>query len=342
MLTPKQALFTKSLIERAPSKVKIRVTTRNYSELNQFLSRIELPHTTLGRHGGGELFAKLVSSVERERALIDFAKENDFDFSFSYISPEAARVSFGLGIAHFISSDSPHASAPCKLAVPLSSRVFCPFVISKDLWTRYGIRSGQVQRYHALDPWCWLLSLKKTRNSQTRKNRVLIRLEEWFASYAKQGRGISGSMHKLVDLIKSLGAYEIFLVPRYDDQRNWAKKEFGKQCTVPDTTIDGVQEMLGSDLVIGGGATMTQEAALLGIPNISYFPSVPLNVFEDFYHPKKLSIKASTPNQLLSSTRKLLSNIDQEKENFGLRAERIVAGFEDPAKFIFCEMLGDL
>ncbi len=338
-LTPKQALFTESLVKRAPSSIEITVTTRNYSELNQFVSRINLAHTSIGRHGGGELLGKLEASVEREKELIDFAKNADFDFSLSYISPEASRVTFGLGIPHFISSDSPHASAPSRLAVPLSRKVFTPYVIAKERWTQYGVSENQVKRYHALDPWCWLVSLKTKHDNLKMKNRVLVRLEEWSASYAKRGKGISDTIRRLIDLIMSLGDYEILLLPRYDDQRKWAKQEFGKACTVPDSAIDGVKAILDSDLIIGGGATMTQEAALLGIPNISYFPSAPLDVFEEFYHPKGISVKASNPDQLFRETKRLLENIEEEKRNFDSRARKIVSGFEDPSKFIFERIL---
>ena len=64
---------------------------------------------------------KLRSSIERQRELVQFAQEGKFDKSLCFLSPEAARVSFGLGIEHVVCSDSPHAWAPCKLVVPLSS-----------------------------------------------------------------------------------------------------------------------------------------------------------------------------------------------------------------------------
>ena len=59
----------------------------------------------------------------------------------------------------------------------------------------------------------------------------MIRLEEWFASYFKEGKGVSNALSKLVDGIKQLGDYEIMLIARYDEQREWAKKEFGTRCT---------------------------------------------------------------------------------------------------------------
>lgn len=338
VLTPKQALFAKAMVERSPSRVKCIVTSRNYSELNQFLSDLDLDHTSIGRHGGGDLAEKLRASTEREKLLVEFTAKNSYDCSVSFLSPEAARVSFGLGVKHYACSDSPHSNAPSRLVVPLATKLFTPFPIRKDSWTMYGIRSAQVQKYRALDPWAWL-KYSKTRPSTKVQGRVLIRLEEWFASYFRKGMGLSEVLGKLVAGIKKIGDFEIVLVPRYDDQREWAKRNFGKQCKVPRNTIDGQQVISTTDLLIGGGATMTQEAALMGVPNISYFPSTRLDVFSAYYFPKKLSLEASTPEELMNTTSSVLRQIDKMKQMFVRRAERETRTFEDPVKFIFDRLL---
>lgn len=335
VLTPKQALFTKAMIERAPGKVRIVVTTRDYDELNKFLEQIKLEHRSFGRHGGASLEGKLKAGIERMEELAPFVF--DFDSSLSFISPEAARVSFGLGIEHFICSDSPHASAPARLAVPLASKLFSPFPIKKERWAQYGLKNDQVNSYHALDPWAWILSRKASKKK--RKESIVIRLEESSASYMKQGSGISSVVGKLISSIKSTGDFEIMIVPRYEDQREWAKKKFGKICSVPGNTIDARELISSSSLMIGGGGTMTQEAALLGVPNVSYFPSAELDVFENFYFPQKLSVKAVTPSDLIKKTTSLLKNIDHENKEQEDRARKLTSSFQDPVKFIFENIL---
>ena len=289
----------------------------------------------VGKHGGGSLVDKLTAGIERQKELIPFVMRSEFDASLSYISPEAARVSFGIGLKHFICSDSPHA----KRAVSSRGTVFpmqcsAPFRSQKPRWTQYGVKDRQVFKYHALDPWAWL-EHSKIRASSKIHGRVMIRLEEWFASYFKQGKGVSSALSKLVDGIKKLGDFEITLLARYNEQREWAIKEFGSRCRVPETTIDGAQEISRTDLLIGGGATMTQEAALLGVPNISYFPSAELDVFTYYYFPKKLSIEAANPSQLLQETFRLLKNLDSQKKIFMQRAERETQPSRILFRFIF-------
>ncbi len=323
------------MVEGVPSKkFEIAVTTRDYSELNKFLARQRLTFTRLGKHGGGDLLEKLKASIARENELISFAKDGNFDYSFSFISPEAARVSFGLGIPHIICSDSPHARAPSKLAVPLSNLLFTPFPILRERWTQYGLEAKRVMRYHALDPWAWL-NRAKVKVPKEVKGKVMIRLEEWFASYFRHGLGVSSVLGRLIDEIHKLGDFEVTLVPRYDDQRRWAEREFSKKALVPNDAIDGVEGISQTDLLIGGGATMTQEAALMGVPNISYFPSAELDVFSNYYFPKRLSIEASNQSDLIAETVEVLKNIEKEKEAFLVRAKKETAKFEDPVSYIF-------
>jgi predicted glycosyltransferase len=345
VVTPKHALFTKALIERSPPGMEHIVTTRDYAELNSFVKKIQLHTISIGEFGGGELYDKLRASAEREKLLANFARKNDFQISISSNSPEAARVSFKLGIKHYIYGDSPHGVAPNKLASPLATKLFTPFVIPKNKWTQFGLKSEQVIQYRALDPWCWLIGKweslvakrrrKLGRNEKKEKQRVFIRMEEWFATYLKRDRGISKVLERLVETIEKAGDFEILLVPRYESQREWARKEFGDRCVVPDSAIDGAETIAEMDLVIGGGGTMTQEAALLGVPNISYFPSVKLDVFENFYFPRRLSKKAVNPKGLINSVRNMLRNIDDENKSYLERAEKETRDFEDPSSVIF-------
>jgi uncharacterized protein len=331
-LTPKQALFAKALVDRAPSKTKCTVTSRKYSELDGILKQIGLEYVSLGKHGGKDLVSKLKSSLQRQKELFDFATDRDFDCSLCFISPEASRVSFGLGMKHYVCSDSPHAQAPCRLAVPLATKLFYPFPIRAERWMQYGVRRSQLFPYHALDPWAWILDEKRT-GSHSENPSVVIRLEEAFASYFKSGKGVSSVIDRLIKIIPK--DFEITIVPRYDEQRVWAQEKFAGRCIVPTATLNGTELIARSSLVIGGGGTMTQEAALLGIPNISYFPSANLDVFENFYFPRKLSERAATPNELLSKTEKMIQNISKEKTLFSARAKKAVGRFEDPVKFIY-------
>ena len=63
----------------------------------------------VGKHGGGDKESKLSASIDRLEKLSSKIKKFEPDIVISFGSPEAARISFGLGIKHIMFCDSPHA-----------------------------------------------------------------------------------------------------------------------------------------------------------------------------------------------------------------------------------------
>ncbi len=108
-----------------------------------------------------------------------------------------------------------------------------------------------------------------------------------------------------------------------------------KGITVRDLFTIDVETLSHSSLVIGDSAII-QEAALLGIPNISYSP-LPNHqyVLDRFYFPRGLSIRVPNAITLLAQTREMLRNLNESKEIFIQRAKRLTASFEAPSTLIF-------
>ena len=84
---------------------------------------------------------------------------------------------------------------------------------------------------------------------------------------------------------------------------------------------------------------MTLEAPHLGVPNNSYYPSANLDVFSNYYFPKKLSIRASNPSQLIRSSLSILRNLESVKSEFLERARNETMKYEDPVRSIFDDLL---
>ena len=281
VLTPKQANFFAELHDRLSAKgCKILVTTRHYREVNELLELRKLKASKVGRHGGANLKDKLLESSKRVTALVEVVEGFSPDVAISFSSPEAARVAFGLRIPHYCVSDSPHAEAVCRLTIPLSEKLFTPWVIPSYAWNRYGIRSRDVVRYRALDPIVWINSKNNVKsldelNLDLTKPIVVIRTSEEFAAYLsdRSAARVSTTMDIAANILDiSNGELQLVALPRYDDQGERLRKRFGTRIIVPQHVIDGVSLLRASSVFIGGGGTMSAEAALLGVPVISYYP----------------------------------------------------------------------
>ena len=109
ILTPKQLLFSEPIIEKLGQKHDILCTSREYNEVTKLAKIRHFDLIFVGKHGGGDKKSKLEASIKRIEKLSKKIKKFKPDVVVSFGSPEAARISFGLGIRHIMFCDSPHA-----------------------------------------------------------------------------------------------------------------------------------------------------------------------------------------------------------------------------------------
>jgi hypothetical protein len=342
ILTPKQANFLGELHRRLEARgLKTFLTTREYREVNQLLELKGLKSTLVGRHGGGKLKDKLVESSKRISALSEIVEEEKPDVAISFSSPEAARVSFGFKIPHYCISDSPHAEAVSKLTIPLSQKLFTPWIIPIHAWTRYGITSRDVVRYRALDPVVWLPGYKSSTkaldalNIDRSKPILTIRPPEEFAAYlSERNFSITDKVTDVVSKILDLDAQnsQIVVLPRYDVQKDRFRKRFGDRVIVPDHIIDSISLIGASSVFLGGGGTMTAESALLGVPAISYYPGDPTFV-EKFLINYGLVERILDPGRIAQRVQAISKSSDF-REFYQKKSGRLLRSMEDPLRVV--------
>ena len=342
VLTPKQANLFTELYARLTSKgCRVLVTTRHYREVNELLELRKLKNIEVGRHGGAPLKEKLLESSKRVAVLAKIVEEYAPEAAISFSSPEAARVAFGLRIPHYCISDSPHAEAVCRLTVPLSQKLFTPWVIPAYAWKRYGISSRDVIRYHALDPIVWLNGWKRNPRAVTdlsldiAKPIVVIRTSEEFAAYlSNRSTAHLSTTMQIVEKLLSLDSAQIQIVvlPRYDEQSDRFRKRFGNHIVVPQHLIDAISLLQASSVFIGGGGTMSAEAALLGVPTISYYPGEQTFV-EKFLVNYGLIERIFDPGRIAHRVM-AISRSREFQEFYSKKSSRLVNTMEDPLRII--------
>jgi predicted glycosyltransferase len=342
ILTPKQVNFLGELQHRLEVKgFKTFLTTREYREVNELLQLKGLKASPVGRHGGGKLNDKLMESSNRTTALAKLVEEQGIDVAISFSSPEAARVAFGLKIPHYCVSDSPHAEAVSRLTIPLSEKLFTPWIIPVHAWTRYGIKPRDVVRYRALDPVAWLRDYKANAkaldslNLDLSKPVIVIRTPEEYASYLSDRHSsiaskVAETVAKIIDVDGGTG--QIVILPRYDAQGEKFTKRFGNRVIVPEHVIDAISLMRVSSVFLGGGGTMTAETALLGVPVISYYPGDPTFV-ERFLIHYGLVERILDPGRIAQRTSAICKSQDF-REFYQKKSTKLLRSMEDPLRVI--------
>ncbi len=325
VLTPKQVLFSEPIIKRLRKKHRVICTSRQYREVNQLAKMRKINLIFAGRHGGTERSKKLKASLDRMNELIKIIKKFSPDVAVSFCSPEATRISFGLGIKHIAFCDSPHAEAVMKISVPLVDRLLIPWIISKKEFLKYGISAEKITSYKAID--ASVIIKNKSNNSTLKKFKVmkkktiLIRPYESQASYANYKET---SMISIIQQISKLSNYNILLLTRNFEQTKKLKTKFGKKIRVLNI-VNNNKILSFTDVFVGSGGTMTAEAALRGIPTISY-NAVP-NIVEDYLVKKYLIKREENPQKIVPLIEKLLKS---NKNKFKKNAKTELSRMEDP------------
>ena len=314
------------MIKRIKKNHTVLCTSRDYQQVTQLAKIRDLKLKIIGKHGGTKRYDKLNASLHRSKSLSLRIKQFSPDITVSFCSPEAARVSYGLGISHICFSDSPHATAVMRLVVPLVQKLLIPWIIPKKEFTKFGIDSKDIVSYRAIDA-AIIAKRKISKNNKTvsKKNArkiILVRVEEEYASYSTKRRP---AIPIIKEILKNFSNEEIVVMGRYSSQVKHLEQVFGKKIRVLNKVVDSKKLLENTDVFIGSGGTMTAESALLGIPTISY-NAVP-NIIEAYLVKKKLVIRKTNPKQIANSIEKILrsSNLGIKK-----RSKKMMNSMEDP------------
>ena len=326
ILTPKQLLFSESIVEKLGEKHDLLCTSRNYDEVSKLAKIRNFDLVFVGKYGGGDKKTKLKASIDRIEKLSKKIKVFSPDIVISFCSPEAARISFGLGIKHIVFCDSPHADAVMRLTLPLIQKLLIPHIIPKNEFSKYGIDKKNIIQYKAIDA---VVTIQRKINEKAalpfkknnRKN-ILIRIEEEEASYTSKSSKIIPIIKKV---LKEYGDENIVILGRYTEQIKNLQKIIGKKIKIVKMSFDGKHLLNNTDIFIGSGGTMTAESALMGIPTISY-NAVP-NMIENFLVKKSLIKRETNPNKISNQIKKIFKSSNKESQK---KARRIVKQMEDP------------
>ena len=321
-------MFSEPIIEKLGQKHEILSTSREYNEVSKLAKIRHLKLIFVGKHGGGDKESKLSASIDRLEKLSNKIKKFEPDIVISFGSPEAARISFGLGIKHIMFCDSPHANAVMKLTLPFIQKLLIPYVIPKKEFSKFGINEKDIVQYNAIDA---VVTIRRKTNESINspfknngKKNILIRVEEEQAAYTTKSS-------KIISIIQQIGKdyknENIVVLGRYPKQIENLQKVIDKKIKVTKMSFDGKILLNEADVFIGSGGTMTAESALMGIPTISY-NAVP-NLIENFLVKKFLVKRETVPINVSKEIKRIFERKNNQNQK---RVKKIVNQMEDPLK----------
>ena len=329
ILTPKQYLFFEYFIQKLQKQHKILCTSRKYEQVNGIRKFGSINPIIIGKHGGKNNVNKLLASLDRSKLLTKKIEKNGPDLLISFCSPEASRVAFGLGIPHIAFSDSPHANAVMRLALPYATKLLTPWIIPKKDFEGFGIDYKNIINYRTIDAAVIIKNYKKNKQKKSNlRKMILIRPEESEAAYITKK---SKTVKIIKKIIEKFPDEQKIVLSRYKEQTIKLKKIFGVSICLLSKPVSGKELLNNVDCFIGSGGTMTAESGLLGIPTVS-FNAIP-NRIEDFLVKKRIIVRSENPDRISREIYQSLNNVQCIK-NKKRNAKKLLSSFEDPYQIL--------
>jgi predicted glycosyltransferase len=273
--SPHVPLFRPILVEFERRGIRTFVTARAHAQTKDLLELWSMHYSLVGIHGGRSPFRKISNLMHRTVSLATLVRGKRIALSISHGSRSHLVASRLLRIPYLMMADYEYTEK--TLSNLLADYILVPNVIPESRLIAAGYKMRKVIRYRGfkeeiyLNNFVPLESFRSTLNIDTRSVLVTLRPPSVTANYHDieserlYRRCLSrfSSYPSVICLIANRTSSELALIPHGIRSRNNVR--------VLDHTVDGLQLLWNSDLVVSGGGTMNREAALLGVPTYSIF-----------------------------------------------------------------------
>ncbi len=262
--------FFHPFIEEFKDEYDIIVTTRDLAETRALLNGHSTEYRNYGEYSGDNKLLKVLGHFYRGLTMLPHLK--DIDVAFSHGSPSPIMLKY-LKSAKLISSyDNEHA-----MSFDLLSSHSDTFIVPKILGPLSTAKAGNgtvVTTYPGFKEQIYLADFKP---DQTIKDNIpfddylVLRAEAWKSDYVKNG------VIKAFDIARRLvkEGYNLVFLPRYGVSPGWMKRSENVYVSPP---VNGPQLCWYSGGVLTGSGTLAREAAVLGVPAVSFYSCEPLKV----------------------------------------------------------------
>ncbi len=344
VLTPKQAmLFLAIGKELQKFGFNCHYTTRDHDYILDIFKAHKIQPVSFGHYGGKSLEDKLLASVRRVVVLAEniISLPTKPAVAISFSSPDASRVAFGLGIPLILMNDTAHSKPVAKLTFALANYLLTPSCIPKEIFTRLGANLETMFNYNGVDEVEYIAGenqqkFLKLREKAIEKDNMYLayRPEESFASYMKDKD--SKPYLEILEHIIECYQRKIVVFPRYEIQREIILEKFEGQIEIPTNGFYFLNLISNAEIVITGGGTMAREAALLGVPSITYFwrHLEPQKFIEDRGFP-------SFSVQSIDDTKKLIKKLCDTPRKYWLDTSTKLAEMQKPSEVLIPLMQKD-
>ncbi len=256
------------------------LTARDKSETKELLFLNDEKFKVISKSFPKNRFLKIYYTFERALKLIYYLKKSinkRINLSVNHGSRSALVASWLIRISSVTLADYEYANS--IFGNIFATKILIPELFSKDRLKEAGILISKVDFYPGIKEQIYINSNFKKENILESfgidKSKIIItfRPPALTAHYHNPKSEII-----MREIFNKISRYKdkifIIILPRSkkqsEDISNFVRRQ-SIPYLIPEKPLIGVDLILSSDLVLGGGGTMTREAAVLGVPSYSFF-----------------------------------------------------------------------
>lgn len=301
--------FVLPLIEYFKQKHQIIITARDFSETIPLLQQNNINPIVIGGYGGKNRIKKIITNSSRIYKL--HKRVPDFDIAFSLGGNSTSAVSNRRKKTSIVFSDN---NISFKyLAYKYGDYFIFPKYFNPEKFIeKHPKKEGKIYLLDGFKEDIYISQYQPNNeflNGLPFKEYICIRPENLKASYVPKN-----SKSIVPDLFRVFKNENILFLPRYKEEREYAKSY--NNIFIPDTPLNGLDVCYYSKAVLTGAGTFAREAAILGIPSVSFFPGKKLLDVDLFMQKKMWQFHSRNPIEIkkhLLSSKKNQTQIERSK-----------------------------
>ncbi|MCK5116092.1 MAG: DUF354 domain-containing protein [Candidatus Aegiribacteria sp.] len=276
-------------------------TARDRSSTCELLDMYNLDYIKVGGTYRNSTVGKITGTIRRAFALRKAMKHWKADVSFGHGSRALPIASRMLRVPSITMYDYEWVNP--SLFNRFCSKILLPDVITLERCREAGIDTDKVRFFPGFKENLYLNDVKPDPSIDSElglkdeKIKVLLRPPATTAHY--HNPEAEEILDALLEKLFNDPEVQLIWIPRTPDQNELIRGSHKAEIIIPAKVYPGPQLILAMDMIIGGGGTMTREAAVLGVPSITFFKGKRGAVDDALHNSERLQI---LPNKEEAST----------------------------------------
>lgn len=273
--TPHVHIFRYIFKELDKRNIEYFITARDFAQTKELLELYEIKHLLVGEHAGKNKIKKIFNLLNRAHRLNQLIKNKPITLAISHGSRTQLLSSKSKRMPSIMMMDYEYTEH--FLFNYLSDYILIPKFIPDERLANSGFNLTKIIRYNGFKEEIYLKYFQAEVNFRGKidvDNKdilIILRPPSLISNY----HDIKSEelLRAVIKHLEKLNNIKVLIVNRTNAEKKFLNENISdnEKFSFLEKTVDGLQLLYSSDMVISGGGTMNREAALLGVPTYSIF-----------------------------------------------------------------------